>query len=29
VVGPGASIVREQHVLANAMRCVYRIRVLP
>ena len=29
VVGPNASIVREQHVLANAMRCVYRIRVLP
>ena len=29
VVGPGSSIVREQHVLANAMRCVYRIRVLP
>ncbi len=29
VVGPGATIVREQHVLANAMRCVYRIRALP
>ena len=29
VVGPNASIVREQHVLANAMRCVYRIRALP
>ena len=29
VVGPGASIVREQHVLANAMRCVYRISPLP
>ena len=29
VVGPNASIVREQHVLANAMRCVYRISVLP
>ena len=29
VVGPHASIVREQHVLANAMRCVYRIRTLP
>ena len=28
VVGPGATIVREQHVLANAMRCVYRIRAL-
>jgi predicted ArsR family transcriptional regulator len=29
VVGPGASIVREQHVLANAMRCVYRISPPP
>ena len=29
VVGPGASIVREQHLLANAMRCIYRISPLP
>ena len=29
VVGPGARIVREQHLLSNAMRCVYRISVLP
>lgn len=28
VVGPAASIVREQHLLSNAMRCVYRIRLL-
>lgn len=28
VVGPGATIVREQHLLANAMRCVYRISTL-
>ena len=28
VVGAGATIVREQHVLANAMRCVYRISPL-
>lgn len=28
VVGPGARIVREQHVLSNAMRCVYRISPL-
>lgn len=28
VVGPGASIVREQHLLANAMRCIYRISPL-
>ena len=29
VVGPTASIVREQHLLSNAMRCVYRITPLP
>lgn len=28
VVGAGATIVREQHVLSNAMRCVYRIKSL-
>ena len=29
VVGPGATIVREQHLLTNAMRCIYRISPLP
>ena len=29
VVGPTASVVREQHLLSNAMRCVYRITPLP
>ncbi|WP_426074741.1 helix-turn-helix transcriptional regulator [Janthinobacterium sp. DSP2-3-3] len=28
VVGPGATIVREQHLLTNAMRCIYRISPL-
>jgi predicted ArsR family transcriptional regulator len=26
VVGPGATLVREQHLLAGAARCVYRVR---
>ncbi|MGK5077535.1 helix-turn-helix transcriptional regulator [Janthinobacterium sp. HLX7-2] len=29
VVGPTASIVREQHLLTNALRCIYRISPLP
>ena len=29
VVGPSANVVREQHLLSNAMRCVYRITALP
>jgi len=27
VVGPAGSVVREQHLLSDAMRCVYRIKV--
>ncbi len=29
VAGPGATVVREQHLLAGARRCVYRIAVVP
>jgi predicted ArsR family transcriptional regulator len=25
IVGPGASVTREQHLLAGASRCVYRV----
>ena len=28
VAGPGVSVVREQHMLADALRCVYRIRAV-